>query len=50
MLYLLVPLVKWVVGKHNDTFRAQLDWKRSHKCVYTLTMYNVEEFHSHVTY
>lgn len=49
MLYLLVPLEKWVVGKHNDTFRAQLDRKRSHKCVYTLTMYNVEEFHSHVT-
>lgn len=50
MLYLWVPLVKWFIEKHSDTFCAQLDLKRLHKCVHTLTMYSVEEFRSHVTY
>lgn len=50
MLYLLVPLLKWAVRKHSDTFCAQLDLKRSHKCVHALAIYNIEEFHSHVTY
>lgn len=36
---------------NTETLSAQkLDLKRSHKCGHTLTMYNIEEIHSHVTY